>query len=79
MPWAMTAHVIYAAIDDRNPATLSAAVIEDVIRAGIGFNGVLISDDLSMGALRADWVTGRKPRSKPGAMWRSTAMPIWMK
>ena len=49
-PWAMTAHVVYTAIDDR-PATLSAAVIERVIRGEIGFDGVLISDDLSMNAL----------------------------
>ena len=51
LPWAMTAHIVYAAIDDRRPATLSPAVIAQVIRAGIGFDGVLVSDDLSMRAL----------------------------
>ncbi|MDB5408125.1 MAG: beta-hexosaminidase [Rhodospirillales bacterium] len=51
MPWAMTAHVVYAAIDDQRPATLSARVIADVIRGFIGFDGVLLSDDLSMQAL----------------------------
>ncbi|HEV8014951.1 MAG TPA: beta-N-acetylhexosaminidase [Stellaceae bacterium] len=51
MPWAMTAHVLYTAIDPDQPATLSPRVIADVIRAGIGFDGVLLSDDLSMAAL----------------------------
>lgn len=51
MPWAMTAHIIYKAIDPALPATLSARVIGDVIRGHIGFDGVLITDDLSMQAL----------------------------
>lgn len=51
MPWAMTAHVLYTALDPDRPATLSPRVIADVIRAGIGFDGVLLSDDLSMAAL----------------------------
>lgn len=51
MPWAMTAHVLYTAIDPDRPATLSPRVIAAAIRAGIGFDGVLLSDDLSMAAL----------------------------
>jgi beta-N-acetylhexosaminidase len=51
MPWAMTAHIVYTAIDPDAPATFSAAIIDGVIRQHIGFDGVLISDDLSMGAL----------------------------
>jgi beta-N-acetylhexosaminidase len=51
MPWAMTAHVVYAAIDPDRPATLSPIVIDAVIRGSIGFDGVLVSDDLSMQAL----------------------------
>jgi beta-N-acetylhexosaminidase len=51
MPWAMTAHVLYTDIDPDRPATLSPRVIADAIRAGIGFDGVLLSDDLSMAAL----------------------------
>jgi len=51
MPWAMTAHVIYTAIDAEKPATLSTAVIGGLIRRDIGFDGLLISDDLSMQAL----------------------------
>jgi beta-N-acetylhexosaminidase len=51
MPWAMTAHIVYTAIDETAPATLSRIVIDSVIRGEIGFDGVLVSDDVSMGAL----------------------------
>jgi beta-N-acetylhexosaminidase len=51
MPWAMTAHIVYRAIDPETPATLSPTVIADIVRGRIGFKGVLISDDLSMAAL----------------------------
>jgi beta-N-acetylhexosaminidase len=51
MSWAMTAHVVYRAIDPDRPATTSPAVVAQVIRAHIGFEGVLIGDDLSMEAL----------------------------
>jgi beta-N-acetylhexosaminidase len=51
MPWAMTAHIVFEAIDAAAPATFSQRVIDDVIRGDIGFDGVLISDDISMGAL----------------------------
>lgn len=51
MPWAMTAHVVYAALDPDQPATLSRPVIDRVIRGDIGFGGVLVSDDINMGAL----------------------------
>jgi beta-N-acetylhexosaminidase len=49
--WAMTAHILYAAWDASRPATLSPAVIGRVIRGEIGFDGVLVSDDLAMGAM----------------------------
>jgi beta-N-acetylhexosaminidase len=51
MPWAMTAHVLYTAVDAERPATTSATVIERIIRGVIGFQGLLLSDDLSMQAL----------------------------
>jgi beta-N-acetylhexosaminidase len=51
MPWAMTAHIVFTAIDDAAPATFSRKVVDTVIRGEIGFGGVLISDDVSMGAL----------------------------
>ena len=50
-PLAMTAHVVYEAIDAQRPATTSPKVIRDVIRGEIGFDGLLMSDDLSMQAL----------------------------
>jgi beta-N-acetylhexosaminidase len=51
LPWAMTAHVKFLAIDPERPATTSAFLIENVIRRHIGFDGLLLSDDLSMQAL----------------------------
>ena len=51
MPWAMTAHIVFSAIDPSAPATLSSRVVAEIIRGEIGFDGVLVSDDLSMRAL----------------------------
>jgi beta-N-acetylhexosaminidase len=51
LPWMMTAHIVYEALDTALPATLSATVIERVIRGQIGFEGVLVTDDLAMKAL----------------------------
>lgn len=50
-PMAMTAHVVYEAIDPKRPATTSPRVVNEVIRGEIGFEGLLMSDDLSMKAL----------------------------
>nr|WP_302474318.1 beta-N-acetylhexosaminidase [Roseococcus sp. MDT2-1-1] len=52
--WAMTAHILYPALDAALPATLSPLVIGRHIRGAIGFGGLLISDDLAMKALRGD-------------------------
>lgn len=51
LPMAMTAHVIYTALDKSNPATLSKKIIKNVIREHMGFGGLLMTDDLSMKAL----------------------------
>jgi beta-N-acetylhexosaminidase len=51
LPWMMTAHIVYEALDPALPATLSATVIGTVIRGRIGFEGVLVTDDLAMKAL----------------------------
>ena len=51
LPLGMTAHVVYTAIDPIAPATTSVTVVRDVIRQAIGFRGLLMSDDISMGAL----------------------------
>ena len=50
--FAMTAHVVYQAIDPSHPATTSKTVIADIIRGEIGFQGLLMSDDLGMKALK---------------------------
>ena len=54
-PMAMTAHVVYTAYDKDNPATLSKKVIGTVIRKEIGFQGLLMTDDLSMKALTGSY------------------------
>ncbi|MEM8855342.1 MAG: beta-N-acetylhexosaminidase [Pseudomonadota bacterium] len=51
LPAAMTAHVVYTAIDRERPATVSPAAIQ-LIRDHIGFGGLLMTDDISMGALK---------------------------
>ena len=51
LPMAMTAHVVFSAVDPAHPATTSATMITQVIRGVIGFQGLLMSDDVSMNAL----------------------------
>jgi beta-N-acetylhexosaminidase len=51
LPMAMTAHVVFSALDPAQPATTSATIIKQVIRGVIGFQGLLMSDDVSMNAL----------------------------
>ncbi len=51
LPWGMTAHIVYEHWDAESPATFSRRVIAEVIRDKIGFCGILVSDDLAMGAL----------------------------
>src|SRR5215469_2099419 len=51
LPLGMTAHIVFTAIDPVAPATTSANIVKHVIRDSIGFTGLLMSDDVSMGAL----------------------------
>lgn len=51
VPSLMSAHVMYPALDRKRPATLSARASTELLRDELGFNGVLISDDLEMGAI----------------------------
>jgi beta-N-acetylhexosaminidase len=51
LPMAMTAHVVFSALDPAHPATTSATIVQQVIRGVIGFQGLLMSDDVSMNAL----------------------------
>src|SRR5204863_4566264 len=55
MPMAMSAHVVFAAIDVRRPATTSRAAIRRAVRGAIGFDGLLMTDDLSMKALQGSF------------------------
>ncbi len=55
--FAMTAHIIYKNLDKHNVATFSKKIIKNIIRNKIGFKGILISDDISMKALKFDLVT----------------------
>jgi beta-N-acetylhexosaminidase len=51
LPWGMTAHLLFDAVDPTTPMTLSARGVRDIIRDHIGFDGLLVTDDLSMQAL----------------------------
>lgn len=53
-PMGMTAHIVYTAWDAERPASLSPVVIGEIIRGRIGFDGLLMSDDLDMKALKGD-------------------------
>ena len=63
---AMTAHILYTKIDKRYVATLSKKIIKNIIRKKIGFKGILISDDISMKALKYDLVTNAKKSLNAG-------------
>ncbi len=56
-PMAMTAHVVYTAIDAARPATTSPRAIAEIIRGELGFDGLLMSDDVSMKALSGDFAS----------------------
>jgi beta-N-acetylhexosaminidase len=58
--FAMTAHIVYSRIDKKNTATHSKSIIKKIIRKQIGFKGILISDDISMKALKYDLETNAK-------------------
>lgn len=53
--FAMTAHIVFSAVDPDHPATLSPKLIQQVIRQEIGFDGLLMTDDLSMHALNGSF------------------------
>ena len=77
-PIAMTAHVVFEAIDPRRPATTSPKVIRDIIRGEIGFEGLLVSDDLSMSALEGPLERAHQSGAcSPVATSRFTATARW--
>ena len=62
----MTAHIIYSKIDPTNVATFSKKIIKDIIRKKIGFKGILMSDDISMKALKYDIISNAKKSLEAG-------------
>ena len=63
---AMTAHIIYSKIDPKNVSTFSKKIIKEIIRKKIGYKGILMSDDISMKALKYDLVTNAKKSLSAG-------------
>ena len=63
---AMTAHILYSKIDSRNVSTFSSKIIKEIIRGKIGFKGILMSDDISMKALKYDLVTNANKSLEAG-------------
>lgn len=51
LPMFMTAHVVFAALDDTRPATMSPRVVTELLRGELGYRGVIVSDDLDMRAI----------------------------
>ncbi|WP_370335273.1 beta-N-acetylhexosaminidase [Parvularcula marina] len=66
IPLGMTAHIVYEAVDADQPATLSSKVIDDIIRGQIGFDGLLMTDDLSMKALTGSFTERAEGSLKAG-------------
>ena len=64
--FAMTAHIVYLDIDKKNVATFSKKIIKEIIRRKFNFKGILISDDISMQALRYDIITNAKKSISAG-------------
>ncbi len=64
--FAMTAHILYQNLDKENVATFSKKIIKKIIRKKLGFRGILISDDISMKALKYDLITNAKKALSAG-------------
>ncbi len=62
----MTAHILYSKIDSKNVSTFSRRIIQNIIRKKIGFKGILMSDDISMKALKYDLITNAKKSLSAG-------------
>lgn len=50
-PWGMTSHLFFPSLDKQNCATFSSTIVQNLIRESLGFKGILITDDLCMGAI----------------------------
>ncbi|HEY7675494.1 MAG TPA: beta-N-acetylhexosaminidase, partial [Candidatus Methylomirabilis sp.] len=58
LPAVMSAHVLYPALDAEHPATLSADILTDLLRRDLGYDGLVISDDLEMAGIALRWPAG---------------------
>ena len=63
---AMTAHILYTKIDSKNVSTFSKKIIKNIIRKKLGFKGILMSDDISMKALKYDLITNARKSLSAG-------------
>ena len=63
---AMTAHILYSKIDSKNVSTFSKKIINEIIRKKIGYKGIIMSDDISMKALKYDLITNAKKSLQAG-------------
>jgi beta-N-acetylhexosaminidase len=64
--FAMTAHIIYSKLDSKNVATHSNVIINEIIRKKLNYKGIIISDDISMKALKFDLITNAKKSLEAG-------------
>ena len=64
--FAMTAHILYSKLDKKYPATFSKKIIRNIIRDKLKFKGILISDDISMKALKYDLLTNAQKSLEAG-------------
>lgn len=66
MPMAMTAHVVFTALDQRHPATVSRRVVKEIMRGELGFDGLIMTDDISMKALSGGFAEKARAAMRAG-------------
>ncbi len=66
MPLAMTAHVVFTALDKRHPATTSRKIVRDIMRGELRFDGLIMSDDISMKALSGSFAEKARAAIRAG-------------
>jgi beta-N-acetylhexosaminidase len=66
MPLAMTAHVVFTALDPKHPATISKRIVRDIMRGEIGFDGLIMTDDISMKALSGSFAAKARAAIRAG-------------
>lgn len=66
MPLAMTAHVVFTALDKRNPATTSRKIVRDIMRGELRFDGLIMTDDISMKALSGSFAEKARAAIRAG-------------